>query len=200
MKPIFIGIAGGTGVGKSTLCFGLLENHPDTVTIIHLDDYFKRNEEFPMLNDLKNADHPDVVRWDDLIKDLQLLKRGKAIEVQTKSERLNPRYKEIGKILVEIAPKPIILVEGYLALWHKDVRQFFISSIYLDMPHPVRYARRVHFKLPEYETKVLIPMHKEYIEPTKQYAKHVLEVSKLSTQKVLVAATKLLEPIFNASD
>ncbi len=196
MDVSFIGIAGGSGSGKSTLCFGLWDKYPDKIAIVHLDDYFRKREEFPLMGGMPNADHPNVIRFDDFLKDLETLRAGQAIKVKTKSERLNPRYKEIGKIEVEIQPKPIILAEGYLALWDKRVRNLFATSLFLDMPHEARYARRAHFKDSEYEKKVLIPMHGEHVEPTKQYAKHIIDVATLSKAEVLTQAEKILLPLF----
>ncbi len=110
-KPFFVGIAGGTGSGKSSLCFALEDKYPGKVGILHLDDYFKRKEEIPKLKGLINLDSPKALDFDQFIKDIKTLKKGESIVVQTKSERHNPNYRTKGKIPLKITPKPIMLVE-----------------------------------------------------------------------------------------
>lgn len=193
MKPIFIGIAGGTGSGKSTLCAALQDKYPDKIGLIQLDDYFKPLADVPKLEGHINWDHPDALYLDKLAKDLSELSEGYAVIISTKNERLNPEYKKTDKrIPVEFRPKPIMLVDGYLVLWDEQIRRFLNTSIWLDVDHDIRWARRVHFKYPEYEEKVLKPMYKQYAEPTKQYAEHVIDVSALSKEQVLEKAENVI--------
>lgn len=193
MKPIFIGIAGGTGSGKSTLCTALLDKYPDKAGLIQLDDYFRPPAEVPEFEGIENWDHPNALYLDKLAKDLSELSQGKSVVINTKNERLNPEYKKTDRrIPVEFQPKPIMLVEGYLVLYDQRIREFLSTSIWLDVDHKTRYARRVHFKYPEYEEKVLIPMHKKFVEPTKRYAKHVIDVSNLSKEQVLKEVDEII--------
>jgi len=187
-----IGIAGGSGAGKSTVCFGLWDKHPKEVGVFHLDDYFKPKEEVPVLNGRLNFEDPASIDFERFRKDLESLKKGQSVKVYTKSERLNPHFETKGKILVEIEAKPIMLVEGYLLFYDEQVRNLFDIKIYLDIPHEARYARRVHFKDREYEEQFLIPMHKKYVEPTKTFAEHIINVSKLSKKEVLSDVEKII--------
>lgn len=185
MKPVFIGIAGGTGAGKSTLCTALMDTYPDSIGLIQLDDYFKPSAEVPKHEGHANWDHPGALYLDKLAKDLFELSQGKSIIINTKNERLNPDYKKTDeRIPVEFQPKPIMLVEGYLVLFDEQVRKFFTTSIWLDVDHNTRWERRVHFKYREYEEKVLLPMHERFVEPTKQYAAHIIDVSSLPKEQV----------------
>ncbi|PIR02936.1 MAG: hypothetical protein COV60_03005 [Candidatus Magasanikbacteria bacterium CG11_big_fil_rev_8_21_14_0_20_43_7] len=185
MKPTFIGIAGGTGAGKSTLCTSLQVKYPDTIGLIQLDDYFRPSSDVPTLGTHENWDHPDALYLDKLKKDLKMLSNGKSVMIHTKNERLNPEYKKTEKrIPVEFHPKPVMLIEGYLVLFDTDIRDTLKTSIWLDADHDTRWKRRVHFKYPEYETDVLLPMHKKFVEPTKQYAEHVIDVTGLSKEQV----------------
>jgi uridine kinase len=192
VAPIFIGIAGGTGAGKSTVCYGLVDKYPEKMTIVHLDDYHKKKETIPHLHGMPNWDHPDAIDFQKLLNDLSSLKKGEKIIVQTKNERFNPRAKEIGRIPMEILPKPIILVEGYLALYHPDVRAFFSHTIFLDVPYETRIARRTKFMDPLYQEKILVPMHKQYVEPTTKYAQSIIDVSVLNKEQVLQELEKII--------
>lgn len=193
MKPVFIGIAGGTGAGKSRLCTALVDTYPDKIGLVQLDDYFKPSELVPEFEGHKNWDHPGALFIGKLAHDLAELSQGKSVFINTKNERLNPDYKKTGKrIPVEFQSKPVMLVEGYLVLFDERVRKLLTTSIWLDIEHETRWARRVHFKYPEYEEKVLLPMHKQFAEPTKQYAAHVINVSGLSKGQVLSEAGKIV--------
>jgi len=193
-KPIFIGITGGSGAGKSTLCDVLITKYPETIEAIRLDDYFKPKEEQPRIGDILNFDHPDSLYFDKLISDLKELSKGNSVIINTRNTKLNPKYEETKiKIPFEFYSKPIILVEGFLILINEKVRELLDDSIYLDIEHSKRWERRVHFKNDEYEKKVIIPMHNEHIEPTKKYAKHVIDVTNLSKEEVLEKVEKILE-------
>ena len=197
MKPIFIAIAGGTGAGKSTVCYALWDKYPENILVVHLDDYFKQDGGAPVWNGMENWDHPDALHLDKLAEDLKALGRGESIRIFTKSQRLNPDYKTKGRIWVDVDPRPIVLVEGYLVLHDENIRNLFTTTIYLDVPHAIRYKRRVHFKIPEYEQGVLIPMHEQYVEPTKKYAEHVIDITSLSQEKVFSTVEKIVFSFFN---
>ena len=129
-----------------------------------------------------------------LARDLVELSQGHPVVINTKNAQLNPEYVKTDKrIPVEFHPKPIMLVEGYLTLYDERVRKLLNTSIWLDTDHDTRWARRVHFKNPEYEEKVLKPMHKKFVEPTKQYAEHVIDVSNLSKEEVFSQVENILK-------
>ena len=194
MKTIFIGIAGGTGAGKSTLCSALMDKYPEKVGLIQLDDYFKPSTEVPKFAEHENWDHPDALYLDKLAKDLSDLSKGKSIIINTKNERLNPEYRKTEKrIPVKFQPMQTILVEGYLVLLDEQIRKFLSTSIWLEADHALRYRRRVHFKYPEYEKEVLLPMHKQFAEPTKHYAEHIIDVSDLSQEQIVEKVENILK-------
>jgi uridine kinase len=195
IKPIFIGIAGGSGSGKSALCNILKNKYPDKIEVIHLDDYFKPRAERPKVENLINSDHPDSINFLELAKDLEKFTHGKSVLVNTKDEYLNPEYEKTReKIPVEFFPKPIMLVEGFLLLHDEKIRKLLETTIFLDLEHTTRWSRRAHLanKNKEYEEKVIIPMHNKYIEPTKKYAEHVIDVSNLNKEQVLEKVEKIL--------
>jgi uridine kinase len=189
MTPYFIGLAGGTGTGKTTIAFALQDKYPSHISVVHLDDYHKKRLEAPLLYNMTNWDHPKAVDFEKLIYDLQELKQGRAITVMTKDERFNPKYngKEFGQLPMEIIPKPIIIVEGYLVLWHPEVRAFFSFSVYLNLSFRLMMRRRSKAKenKKDYLEKVVRPMHGKYVEGTKQYADCVIEMGNLSQDQAV---------------
>lgn len=195
MSTVFIGIAGGSGAGKSTLCTALLDAHPDQIGMVQLDDYFKPAKDVPVYAGRENWDHPDALFLDKLTADLCQLAQGRSAVINTKNERLNPEYAQTEKRkLVEFQPKPIMLVEGYLVLHDKKIREMLSTSIWLEVDHDTRWGRRVHFKDSEYEEKVIKPMYKEFAEPTKQYSEHIIDVTNLSAADVFKTVQTIIEP------
>jgi len=193
LESILIGISGGSGAGKSTLCTALQDKYPDQIGLVQLDDYFKPSAEAPTHEGYSNKEHPDALYFDKFNEDLEKLSQGNSVVINTKNERLNPEFKVTKKrIPVEVRAKPIMLVEGFLVLFDERVRKLFHTSIWLDVDHETRWERRVHFKNSEYEKKVLIPMHKKFAEPTKQFAAHVIDVSRLTREQVLAEAENII--------
>jgi uridine kinase len=194
MRSVCIGIAGGTGVGKSTLCHGLMDVHPGKIGLVQLDDYFKPEDLVPLYDGHKNWDCPEALYLDKLIEDVSILRSGQSVTISTKNERLNPDYATTDRrIPVVFKPKPLLLVEGYLVLHDARLRELLDVSIFLELDHVTRLKRRVHFMYDKYEQEVLVPMHERYVEPTKQFADYVISVSELSAQQVLSKTTELLK-------
>jgi len=196
-RPNLIGIAGGTGAGKSTLAFALVNKYPNKLTIFHVDDYQKEERDVPILKGMPNWDHPDAIDFKRLLTDLQRLKAGKVIIVQTKNEQFNPNYEDVGRLPMKIEPKPIILVEGYLALSNPSLRSLLDYKIFLHLDSDVRLSRRSKFIDPKhelYDEKILIPMHKQYVEPTKKYANTIIDVAKYTKEQMLTKTEELLSP------
>jgi uridine kinase len=196
-KIKIIGIAGGSGSGKSTLCVSLCKNHPDECALLHVDDYFKKSEEAPDFNGFKNWDHPDSLRFDDIYKDLLSLQEGKEVKIRTKSEFYNPEFQHElkNKKEVVIKPKPIIILDGYLAFYNSQLRELMDLKIYLEIPIQESIKRRSFNKFApgeEYFEKVLFPMHAKFVEPTKEYADLIIDVSKKNQAEVYKIVEKKL--------
>ena len=188
-KPKIIGIAGGSGSGKSTLCVSLCKNHPDKCALLHVDDYFKKTEEAPEFNGFKNWDHPDSLRFDDIYRDLVSLREGREVTIRTKGELYNPEFQHElkNKKEVVISPKPIIILDGYLAFYDPKLRELMDLKIYLDITVQKSIKRRSPNKFApgeEYFEKVLFPMHEKFVEPTKQYADIVIDASGKNQEEV----------------
>lgn len=188
-----VGIAGGSGSGKSTLAVSLCKKYPDKFCLLHIDDYFKKMEEVPMFEGFRNCEDPTVIRFEDIFRDLTKLKNGEAVTIRTKSELYNPDYNLAlkNKIECKIEPKPIILFEGYLALCDEKLRDLMDFKIYLDIPIEESTKRRSDNKFSpniDYLNKVLIPMHKKFIEPTKKYADLVIDALTKTPEEILKIA------------
>ena len=193
MKVKLIGITGGSGAGKSSLCNDLKNKYPDKIEHISLDDYFKPMSEKPKIDGIVNHDHPDSIYFSKLADDLEKLMQGKPVVINTRNIYLNPEYEKTKeKIPFEFYPKPIVLIDGFLVLHYERIRKLLATSIYLDAEHETRYSRRVHLKTEEYEKKVLIPMHNQYIEPTKKYTDHIIAVSNLTKEQVLEKVEEII--------
>jgi uridine kinase len=193
MTPQLIGIAGGSGAGKSTICYKLIDEHPEQFEVINLDDYQKKKTEpnLPMFKDKINWDHPDIIDWDKLINDVKTLLNSKPVVMDVWSHRSNPDYSVHGKMIERIIePKPQILLEGYLALYNPELNDLYTKKYYLDIDDKTRQARRGKNDVigdPEYEQTVLAPMHKQFVEPTKNNADEVIDVSKMTVDQVAAA-------------
>lgn len=181
-----VGIAGGSGSGKTTLAIGLYKKYPDKIALMHLDDYFVEPEDAPIVNGTINWDDPATIRFDDLYRDIVSLMHGKAVTVMTKSELYNPEYDPNlrNKIPHTIEPTSVILVEGYLTFHDMHVRELMARKIYLDIPIEESLKRRTKDGDKEYVQKILIPMHEQYIEPTKKYADFVVDAARLGIDEV----------------
>src|SRR5487761_1558705 len=189
MSNFVLGIAGGSGAGKSTVAFGLVDKWPEDTLIFHLDDYFKPEKDVPKVDGLANWDSPEALYVDKMVQDLALLKSGQPAVINTKSPRLNPDFLKTGKrIPIEFQPKSLIVVEGFLSLHFKALRKLMDLTVYLEAPYELHTSRRVHGKLhnfpPEYDELILRPMHEQYVLPSKQFADQMIEVGKLSKEQV----------------
>lgn len=194
MKPYLIAIAGGSGSGKSTLAFALMDKYPNKISIIHLDDYHKKPDEVQELEGVKNWDSPQAIDFEKLCKDLQDLRTGKSITVMTKNQRDNQDYRKTKtRIPIKVIANPIIILEGYLSLYDEKIRKILSISIFLDLDNNTRLSRRAQFNDPVYEQKILIPMHQEFVEPTKQFADCVINTTKLSIEETVKIVEDLIK-------
>lgn len=185
-----IAIAGGSGVGKSTLTVRLCQEYPHVFRLLQFDDYAKPWNEFPLHEGLPNRAHPDSQRFDDFREDLRSLRSGHSVTVVTKSALYNPDFRDTkARIAATIEPAPLILAEGFLVLYDPTIRSLVDHSLYLDMPIERSMLRRdTVYKRnkpdPIYIQKVLEPMHRLHAVPTKEYADMVIDVSERTADEV----------------
>ena len=176
---IVIGIAGGTGSGKTTVVRKIIEQLPaNQVSIIPQDSYYKRAPEGVALSELRkmNYDHPDAFDWKLLIKHVNELSNGRAVEQPTYSYIISNRLPET----IHVEPKPVIIIEGIMTLINKRLRDMMDLKIFVDCDPDERLIRNIQrdtidrgrtvSMVVDRYLKVLKPMHEQFIEPTKRYA------------------------------
>lgn len=181
MNSIIIGIAGGTGSGKSTFTNRLKEAFKDDVAVIYHDNYYKRQDNVPFEDRKKvNYDHPDSLETDLMLQHLELLKSGHAIDCPVYDYSQHNRSDKI----LHIEPKKIILAEGILLLSDPRIRNMIDIKIYVEADADERILRRIVRDVKErgrdldniveqYLTTVK-PMHYLYVEPTRALADIVI--------------------------
>lgn len=175
---LIIGIAGGTGSGKTTVVHKIIERLPkDEVVVIPQDSYYKDSSDVP-LEERKyiNFDHPDAFDWQLLEEHIAMLKQGKAIEQPTYSYITCTRQPET----IHIEPKDVIIIEGIMALCDDKLRQQIDVKIFVDADDDDRLIRvmqrdvvergRTFEAVIERYQRILKPMHRQFIEPCKRYA------------------------------
>lgn len=175
---LIIGIAGGSGSGKSTVVKQITRHLPkDSVTIIPQDAYYKDNGHKSAEERAKiNFDHPTSIEWGLLIKQLEILKSGNSVEMPIYSYVTCARSRET----IPVIPTRVIIVEGILILTNPRLRTKMDIKVYVDADGDDRLMRIIHRDIEErgrsfqqvlehYETFVK-PMHLQFIEPTKRYA------------------------------
>lgn len=180
-KVTIIGIAGGTGSGKTTVVKKIVEAlPPHHVAVVPLDSYY--NDTTSMTEEERHAinfDHPDAFDWKLLTKQINELREGRAIEQPTYSYLKCNRLPET----IHVEPKPVIIVEGIMTLINKKLRDIMDIRIFVDCDSDERLIRNrqrdtvergrdVQTVLDRY-LKVLKPMHEQFIEPTKRFA-HII--------------------------
>ncbi|MBQ8937833.1 MAG: uridine kinase [Bacteroidaceae bacterium] len=173
-----IGIAGGTGSGKTTVVRKIVESLPgEKVAVIPQDSYYNDNTGIPMEERRKiNFDHPNAFDWKLLIHQINELRSGHAIEQPTYSYIESNRLPET----VHVEPCEVIIIEGIMALCRKELRDLMDLKIFVDADPDDRLMRvitrdivergRTTQMVMDRYVDVLKPMHLEFIEPTKRYA------------------------------
>jgi len=175
---LVVGIAGGTGSGKTTVVNRILERLPeDKVTILPQDAYYKDNSLLKMEDRQEvNFDHPDSVEFSLLIEHLAQLKAGQAVQRPVYSYLTCTRSEDT----IPIEPQPVTILEGILILTHEELRKLIDIKVFVDADADDRLSRVVSRdiqergrsvnKVLERYDKTVKPMHLQFIEPSKRYA------------------------------
>ena len=176
--PLIIGIAGGTGSGKTTVANVILERvGTHNIAVIPHDAYYKDLQNLPLTQRSQiNFDHPDSLDTDLLILHLKYLKNNQSIELPVYDFKTHTRTQNS----VHIDPCPVILVEGILIFAEPELRSMFDVKIYVDTDPDIRFIRRLERDISDRgRTSVAViqqylttvrPMHLEFVEPSKRYA------------------------------
>ena len=175
---LIIGIAGGTGSGKTTVVKKIACSLPtNSVAIIPQDSYYNHQWDVPEnVRKLTNFDHPNAFDWKLFEEQIEALRNGQAIEQPTYSYLTCTRQ----EATIHVEPKDVIIVEGIMALYDQKLRELMDLKIYVDAAPDERLLRVIQRDIAERGhplemliekyRNVLKPMHDEFIEPTKQFA------------------------------
>lgn len=174
--PILVGIAGGTGSGKTTLATRIHKAFPNSI-LISQDSYYRDLSHLPFEERAKtNFDHPDALEFELLQKHLILLKEGQSVEMPIYSFHIHSREKGTERIL----PSDIVIVEGILLFAMREIRDLFDIKIFVDTDDDVRILRRIERDMLERSRtfqsvktrylEMVKPMHEAFVEPSKKFA------------------------------
>ncbi len=178
MKPVLIGVAGGSGSGKTTVSQAILDQvGRDRIAFIQHDSYYRDRSTLPLEERARiNYDHPDSLETDLLVRQLKRLREGRAIEVPQYDFAHHTRRVETQTVQAH----PIILVEGILIFVDRALRELFDIKIFVDTDADLRFIRRLTRDIAErgrtmesvidQYLETVRPMHLEFVEPSKRYA------------------------------
>ena len=178
MKPVIIGIAGGTGSGKTTVARAIHDRvGKDRIEWISHDSYYRNFEGLnPEERHHINFDHPDSLETELLVRHVDVLRKGSAVEVPIYDFTTHSRTTATHRV----EPRKVVIVEGILVLAEPELRKKIDIKLYVDTPADIRFMRRLvrdiktrgrslESVIEQYVTTVR-PMHEEFVEPSKRYA------------------------------
>ncbi len=178
LAPVTIGVAGGSGSGKTTVSTAILERvGTEHIAYLEHDSYYKDINDLPFPHDdIINFDHPDSLETSLLIEHIKQLRQGHSAQVPIYDFTTNSRT---GRFRI-VDPQPIILVEGILIFAEQELRKLFDMRIFVDTAADIRFIRRLRRDITERGRSVesvidqylnsVRPMHLDFVEPSKRYA------------------------------
>jgi uridine kinase len=199
MHRVIIGVAGGSGSGKTTVVREIVRGlGDDQVTILHHDSYYRDNSHLSRPERAAiNYDHPDALETDLLVRHLDELRRGRGIEVPLYDFTTHTR-------LDRTTPAParqVVILDGLLILWDRRLRERMDIKVYVDTDPDIRFIRRLERDLTErgrsadsvirQYMETVRPMHLEFVEPSKRYADIIVPQGGLNTVAVDMLITKI---------
>ena len=202
-KPLVIGIAGGSGSGKTTVSKEISKRLPaDRVLILTEDAYYNDNSALSMDERKKiNYDHPNAYDTDLLIEQLQDLLDGKAIEMPTYNFNILSRAKDT----IHVEPADIIILEGILVLASEELRKFMDIKLFVDADDDIRFNRRLQRDTQERGRSIdwiisqylatVKPSYNQFVEPSKKYADIIIPQGGENQVAIDMVSSKLLSII-----
>lgn len=198
MDILVVGIAGGTGSGKTTLMKNLMGRLGDEVTVLSHDNYYRAHNDLPYEERCKlNYDEPAAFETELMVRHLELLKSGQPVDCPVYDFTVHNRSEQV----VRLEPKSVIMVEGILIFENKPLRDLMDIKIFVDTDADIRLCRRIkrdvnkrgrsmESVLLQYQATVK-PMHDRYVEPSKRFADLVV----LEGGKNLVALDMIMNRV-----
>jgi uridine kinase len=199
MRPITIGVAGGSGSGKTTVALKILERVGfDRVAYVPHDAYYRDAGHLPPNERTQlNFDHPDSLDNDLLISQVKALQAGRAIEIPVYDFKTYTRTSETRRI----EPQPVIMIEGILIFADKRLRDLMDVKIFVDTDADLRLIRRLRRDMEErgrsaesvieQYLRTVRPMHLEFVEPSKRYADVIIPEGGFNEVAIDMVATRL---------
>ena len=181
-SPFIIGVAGGSGSGKSTVTREVLSSiGPEMAAVVMQDDYYlDQSHMSPPDRRKTNYDHPQAFDWPLMVQHVQALRHGHAIEMPEYDFAADNRSSKT----ITVKPAPVIVIEGLFALYDADLRAMMSLKIFVDTAADVRFIRRLQRDMADrgrsaesvinQYLETVRPMHKQFIEPTKRNADVIL--------------------------
>ena len=200
MDTMIIGIAGGTGSGKTTLTEKLKAEFGEDVSVLYHDNYYRSHSAMTYEERAKlTYDHPDAFETDLLIRDIQALRRGETVRCPVYDYTIHNRTDKT----IEIKPTKVVIVEGILIFQNKALRDLLDIKIFVETDADVRILRRALRDVEERGRSMqsvveqylatVKPMHEQFVEPTRKYADIVV----LEGGHNLVALDLIMQRIAN---
>jgi uridine kinase len=198
---LVIGIAGGTGSGKTTVVNQIVNDLPaDEVTVLSQDSYYKKNDGLSYEERSRiNFDHPRAIDFDLLIDHLKELRKGNVVEQPVYSFARHNRVEDT----IMTHPKKVIIIEGILIFTNKQLRDLMDIKLYIYADSDERLIRRLRRDISERGRDInevlqryqdtLKPMHEQFIEPSKNYADIIIPHDKYNTVAIDIVRTVINE-------
>ncbi len=187
--PLVIGIAGGTGSGKTTVANVILERvGAENIAFLPQDAYYRDLQDLPLAQrEQVNFDHPDSIQTDLLVAHLRALRRWEAVDIPVYDFTTHSRTDRT----LHVEPRPVVLVEGILIFLEPELRELLDIKIFVDTPADIRFIRRlqrdIHERVRTMESVIrqyqstVRPMHLEFVEPSKRHADVIIPEGGLNT-------------------
>lgn len=205
-QPLVIGIAGGTGSGKSTVANAILRRvGAQHIAFLPHDAYYRELQHLSKTERARiNFDHPDALESELLVQHILALKSGQAIELPVYDFTTDSRTGQT----VHIEPRKIVLVEGILIFYEKSLRDLFDVRIFVDTDADIRFIRRLQRDIIErgrtmesvinQYLNTVRPMHLEFVEPSKRYADVIIPEGGLNTVALDMVTARIEAMLHNS--
>lgn len=197
--PVIIGVAGGSGSGKTTVSHEIFKRvGTEHITYLEHDSYYKDIRDIPHGHTkIINFDHPDALETTLLIEHIQKMKKWQSVDVPIYDFKTFCRSKEVRRVV----PQPIILVDGILVFAEPELRKLFDVKIFVDTAADIRFIRRLKRDTSERGRTVesvieqylhsVRPMHRDFVEPSKRYADVIIPEGGLNVVAIDMVAARI---------
>ena len=198
-QPFFIGVAGGSGSGKTTVTRRVIETvGPQGVAVLNQDNYYRDQSDIPFEQRLRtNYDHPAAFDWTLLSEHIDALMRGQSVDTPLYDFTIHTRSDRAERL----SSAPVIVLAGFFALYDQEIREKMNLKVFVDADPDVRFIRRLERdtrergrsleSVVEQYLNYVQPMHLSFVEPTKRYADVIIQHGGLNEPALDMLATRI---------